>query len=954
MKENRSHKIPSLNRFIFILLSAVLVIFSLMIIFVTNILFTKSIDQAKADDAEKANQVASELNLSFEHLTHWLSLAQQSISSLDFHTEAGDKPAGGILKTAMDTNPMVYSAWLVIGKGVMYEDRCYVKGYVRDGETIDELSYTNLIEQMKDPELAPWYVKPIATGDAYLDTMSLTDYGSGGGLEYTVSISLPIRTDGANIGVCGIDIRYKDIIGFDNNYGEGQARNVVMLLSQDMTVLNAYAPGLIGKAVGDLGYDDAFLDKIRAAIAQGKEYSQEIMSPLIGTEVLFYLQPVNIDFGAERQHLFLVTATPASALMAGANYIVAVVGIGSALCMILIILIIFLSTGYLARPLRTLARQARQVASGDLSIDIFTDPEDVLQSGGEIATLRYAFNEMLHTLREDLHNAEKLVDERTRDIEKLNGYIRKTREAEERVRLMFDSTPLICIMRDSEGNVIDCNQEALNLFGISDKNEFCRDFYSYFPKYQPDGTPTAVQSENILRETKETGAVRLERTFQSFTGELIPVDSKFVRIPWNGSYYYVSYSADLREARANEQKILETAERERVASLQKEAAQAANEAKSMFLANMSHEIRTPMNAVIGMTELLIEENLNERQMRYAQDIKTSARALLDIINDILDISKIQAGKLGLTPVNYDFSLMIENIGSMTRFLINNKNVKFKLDMPEQAHIYLYGDDVRLRQVVINLLSNAFKFTEEGHVELTVRFTEDKVKIAVSDTGRGIPEDSLPTLFDPFEQADTQKNRDITGTGLGLSIAKAIVEMMCGQITVKSVYGQGSTFELEIPKILSDETLVPSANAKEEPIYAPDAKVLVVDDIKTNLSVARGLLKICHIRAETAGSGKEAIEMIKRNQYDIVFMDHKMPEMSGVETTQAIRALGIDVTIIALTASAVVGAKEMMLAAGMNDYLGKPIIKPELFRVLKKWLPAGKILDKSELVTASTA
>jgi CheY-like chemotaxis protein/HPt (histidine-containing phosphotransfer) domain-containing protein/anti-sigma regulatory factor (Ser/Thr protein kinase) len=289
---------------------------------------------------------------------------------------------------------------------------------------------------------------------------------------------------------------------------------------------------------------------------------------------------------------------------------------------------------------------------------------------------------------------------------------------------------------------------------------------------------------------------------------------------------------------------------------------------------------------------------------------------------------------------------------MAHFLVSDKGITFKLSMQEQEHVCLYGDDVRLRQVLLNLLGNAVKFTERGFVQLTVVITDDTIRMTVKDTGTGIPEKNLPTLFDAFEQADIEKNRYKTGTGLGLTITKAIVEMMDGRITVESVCGQGASFHVEIPKILGDEIQIQRFDGSDAGIYAPDALILVVDDNQTNLNVACGLLRIFGIEAETASSGKQAIEMIQQKQYDIVFMDHRMPVMSGVEATRILRDIGIDVTIIALTASAIVGAREMMIESGMNDYLWKPIVKTELVRILKKWIPPEKQLTPPSEMSVS--
>lgn len=378
-----------------------------------------------------------------------------------------------------------------------------------------------------------------------------------------------------------------------------------------------------------------------------------------------------------------------------------------------------------------------------------------------------------------------------------------------------------------------------------------------------------------------------------------------------------------------------------------EVANQANESKSAFLSNMSHEIRTPMNAIVGITDIMLRTKRSTEDEKYLLNIKHSGAALLVIINDILDFSKIESGKMELVDDTYSLNGMLDDLWLIFKNRIGDKNVELIYDIDENIPHRLYGDEIRVRQILINLVNNAVKFTDVGFVKLSVKLDRSEQKeawisFAVSDSGQGIKEEDLPKLFASFEQINTKRNHKKEGTGLGLAISKQLISMMGGEIAVESKYGVGTTFSFTIRQTIDDSLVDEEVNdSNDEDLNLSGAKILLVEDNELNTEVALMLFEPFEMEIDTAENGEVAVEMVKNKHYDLVFMDHMMPVMDGVEATQAIRALDGEyyqkLPIIALTANAVSEAKDTLISAGMNDITTKPIEMEHVTEILRRWV-----------------
>ena len=651
----------------------------------------------------------------------------------------------------------------------------------------------------------------------------------------------------------------------------------------------------------------------------------------------------------------------------------------------------------------------------------------------------------------------------------------KMREADERTQIMLNATPLCCNLWDKKYRNIACNDEAVRLFDLSNKKEYLERYFELSPEYQPCGRLSSDMAMEYISRAFRDRYCRYEWMHQKLNGEPLPSEITLVRVEYKNEYIVAGYTRDLRAQKAMLDKINET--QAELASARDEAI-ANSRAKSEFLAKMSHEIRTPMNAIVGMSELIMRESIPASTKDRIISIKQASASLLSIINDILDFSKIESGKLEIVKVKYMLPSLVNDVTNIICMRLTDKPIFFTVSVDPKLPNNLTGDEARIKQILLNLLGNAVKYTKEGYVKLSItgEFEGENVvllKIKISDTGIGIKEEDMVHLFGEFVQVDVLRNKGVEGTGLGLAITKNLCRLMDGTISVSSVYGEGSTFTVELPqeyeeykafatvlkpdeksiliyesretyaesikqaldelnvkcKIASNqpefyvamknnnfsyiflpEILMESAvsiteklqitpnfvlltefeetirtrnikcllmpthslsianilNDVSEDSYienysnkqqfiAPSARILIVDDIVTNLKVAEGLMKPYQMRIDTCESGNEAINLIKSNNYDIVFMDHMMPVMDGIQTTLIIREdkAYSHLPIVALTANAISGVKEMFLSNGFDDFLAKPIEITKLNEIMEKWVPADKKEDATEIITAST-
>ncbi|MCL1843471.1 MAG: response regulator [Defluviitaleaceae bacterium] len=524
------------------------------------------------------------------------------------------------------------------------------------------------------------------------------------------------------------------------------------------------------------------------------------------------------------------------------------------------------------------------------------------------------------------------------DLSDVKKAVDQAREAEKRGMLMLDATPLACFLVRENVTALDCNLAAVELFGFENKTDALARYRDIFPHVSPEGKPMTVPTSLEWVNTSEPMRFEFNHVSVS-TGEYIPCEVTMVYLDYQGNPIMACYMRDLREIRAL------------IADLKrKEVAEEESRAKSQFLARMSHEIRTPLNSIMGVTDIqLLKGGHPPETEESLLQIRSSSNILLSIINDILDLSKVEAGKMEIFNKPYEIASLIFDTVQLNLMHIGSKDIHFNLIVNPQMPNILIGDELRIKQVLNNILSNAFKYTKTGEVNLTFSIEREKsgddaiLTVELQDTGQGMTEDQLSSLFKgEYIRFNESNNRLIEGTGLGMNITNRMISIMEGEITAKSEVGVGSTFYVRLPQKIGSKQVLGKEIVNNlqnfqlsqrafqkrhnfEYEHMPYGKVLVVDDVESNLFVAKGLLVPYGLTVETAASGFEAIDKIKAGKiYDIIFMDHMMPDLDGIETAKAIRKLNYDHPIIALTANTIMGQAELFMSNGFAGFISKPI------------------------------
>ena len=539
-------------------------------------------------------------------------------------------------------------------------------------------------------------------------------------------------------------------------------------------------------------------------------------------------------------------------------------------------------------------------------------------------------------------NGEEYLATFVRDMRKLHASLEKEREASDRIQFMFDNTPLYIQYWTQDYRVVDCNQNIMKVYGYHAKEEYIAYMASRKQETRPEYMAAVKQWTDHLDKAFAEG--RTDFDFIDMTAEGKPFHTRIValRVRFNGETVVITYGTDITDLKQ--------------VQLSLEDAEENSRKKDRFIARISHEIRTPISAILGISEIELQQlDLHYRIEESFSKINDSAYTLLGIVNDILDLSKIEAGKLDVVPANYDVTTLVSDVNQLHMLYQGNKTIGIQLYVDKSLPTELIGDQLRIKQVLNNLLSNALKYTMEGTVTILMEYDYNMLTLTIKDTGLGMTDEQLKLIYNEYVRLH-EDTSTASGTGLGMSIVYNLIKLMDGRIDIQSKLGQGTTVSVQLPqpkgsdKLISMETihklerleLDHDKNDKKfsfTPKPMPHATVLIVDDIEANLYVARGLMSFYQLNIETANSGQEAIDKINSGKtYDLIFMDQTMPDLDGTQTVQILRENGYNKPIVVLTANAIIGHSERFLKSGFDGFISKPINTNHLNSILVKFIP----------------
>ncbi|MBP5465385.1 MAG: response regulator, partial [Treponema sp.] len=613
---------------------------------------------------------------------------------------------------------------------------------------------------------------------------------------------------------------------------------------------------------------------------------------------------------------------------------------------------LFLQFKILVTPIRLISKASYKLARGELNIRIpYTSKNELGLLADNIRKMTAQMKEYIAYIREQTLRERKEKEVALSESRSKSEFLSSMYVSLYDIDLNEDSFTEVHTRQDIADAVIRAHSKARQTIRmvmeerVQDRPDCDKEDFMHFIDFD-------------TLDERMNGRITIAHEFYSIVNYWCR--ARFILIDKNpdGSLHHVLWAVEnIDEERREREMLMDEAARNA----------AASQAKSTFLANMSHEIRTPINAILGMDEMILRESGDSTILGYASNIKMAGSNLLSIVNDVLDFSKIEAGKMELLPDSYDISSLIIDLVNMIRDRATGKGLAFNLKAASDLPRTLYGDNVRIKQVILNLLTNAVKYTKEGSVTFAISCTKKDsshvmLQVAVSDTGSGIKPEDMDKLFSPFERIEEGKNKTVEGTGLGMSIVMKLLDMMGSKLRVESEYGKGSDFSFDLEQEVVDWTPVGDIDetyrrsiermsAYKEKLHAPRARLLFVDDTAMNLEVIKGLLKKTGIKIDTALSGKDAIELVRQNVYDIVFLDHRMPEMDGIETLHAMQVMqdnrSAGKPCIALTANAMSGVKKMYIDEGFDDYLSKPVNPDKLEEMIRGFLPADYLEDPPE-------